>query len=108
MMKTVTQTVKDERTSPWVEVKADNVTKKTDKVKKTGDGGTYTLTLSDSLKYALCAIRGGKSEVNNSLKRAMNKSVSVINQKLKKNRTDFFAPGKLATPFPELARKRKK
>ena len=40
------------------------------------------------------------------MKKAMNKVVSVINQKLKNAKT-FFSQTKLPTPFPEVASRKK-
>lgn len=105
MQKTVTKRVNDPF-DPVVEAKADDVTTKYESVKKTGDSGTYTLILTDVLKYALDAIKGGKAEVDASLKRAMNKIVSVVNQKLKRRKNDFFAPAKIESPFPELKKRK--
>ena len=72
---------------------------------KDGNGGKYALVLDDNLRYALDAIKGGRAAVDMQMKKAMNKIVSVINQKLKKN-GGLFGPQKLETPFPEV-RKRK-
>lgn len=105
MYKTNTQRVSDPL-DPRVELKADEVTAKRETVTKRGDGGVYMLQLNDALRYALDALKGGRAEVDASLKRSMNKIVSVINQKLKKHRNDFFSPFKLDTPFPELKQRR--
>lgn len=96
-----------ESATPKVARKANEVTRKSETVqenKQTG-GGTYTLTLMDGLKYAQEAIRGGRAAVDTQMKKALNKIVATINQKLKKN-GGLLGPNKLDTPFPEV-RKRK-
>lgn len=78
MQKTNTKRVNDPL-NPVVEGKADEVTSKHESISKSGDGGTYALILTDVLRYALDAIKGGKSEIDASIKRAMNKIISVVN-----------------------------
>lgn len=106
MMRTVTKPINDGLPNPRIENVATRETTKRETVKQTGDKGTYTLTLLDSLKYALKAVRGGKSTVDIQTKKALNKITSVINQKLKKS-SDFFSPSKLPTPFPEVRQRKK-
>lgn len=107
MKKTATINVKDDF-NPVVEIKADDVTDKAEILQKNKDGSQakYGIILKDTLRYALDAIKGGKSEIDACLKRSMNKIVSVINQKIKRRKDTFFKPQQLETPFPEL-RKRK-
>jgi len=71
-----------------------------------GNGGKYSLVLYDNLRYAADAIKGGRQAVNVQMKKAMNKIVSIINRKIPDGGT-FFGTKKLATPFPEVVRKRK-
>lgn len=101
-----TSTVKiNEPTPAAVALKASQLTKKNERVTKSGDGGVYQLALSDDLRYALLALKGGQSSVELALKKAMNKVVSVINHKTKA--TDFFGNKvKLPTPFPEIRKKK--
>ena len=63
------------------------------------------MVLDDNLRYALAAIKGGQVAVDTQLKKAMNKIVSVINQKIKKN-GGLFGDGKLDTPFPEVRQRK--
>ena len=64
------------------------------------------MVLYDNLRYAADAVKGGRQAVNVQMKKAMNKIVSIINKKIPDGGT-FFGPKKLATPFPEVVRKRK-
>ena len=107
MMKTNTKNVND-NVSARVNQKAKEVTEKREIIAKSNDGkgGKYSLVLVDELNYALDAVKGGKATVDIQMKKAMNKIVSIINQKLKKTGDSFFGPKKLETPFPEV-RKRK-
>ena len=102
MFKTNTKRVNDGMLSPKVEKKADMTTRKYELAlpKSDGGGGTYTLALEDNLKYALDALKGGQSQVSIQMKKASNKVISIINQKLKNN--SFFTNQKLPTPFPEV------
>ena len=61
MYKTNTKRVNDGTLNPVVENTANSVTRKSERVNRKGDAGTYTLTLSDNLRYALKAIKGGKA-----------------------------------------------
>lgn len=102
MMRTFTKNVSD--TVPQrVTQKAKEVTTTREIIAKAkdGNGGKYALVLDDNLRYALDAIKGGRAAVDIQMKKAMNKIVSVINQKLKKN-GGLFGPQKLDTPFPEV------
>ena len=105
MMKTVSKPVND-NVPINVSVLAEKVTKKTEIVRKDGDKGHYGLILTDNLLYALDAIKGGYATVETQLKKAMNKIVSVINQKIKKN--GFLEDKQIPTPFPELRARKKK
>lgn len=107
MQKTFTKNVAD-NVPAHVTLKAKQVTEHREIIAKSndGNGGKYALVLNDNLLYALDAIKGGKAQVDMQMKKAMNKIVSVINQKLKKN-GGLLGPNKLDTPFPEV-RSRKK
>ena len=59
--------------------------------------------LKRSLRYAIAAVKGGKPEVDLAMKKALNKVVSQINHKFKDG---FLQPKMLATPFPEIVKKR--
>lgn len=108
MMKTYTGKKENDNVPAYVSAKANMMTKTYETVSKNqqAEGGTYTLTLTDALNYALDAIRGGKVQVDTQMKKAMNKIVSVINHKIPDGKT-FFSPQKIETPFPELVRNRK-
>lgn len=78
MMKTVTKRVND-NVPINVSALAETVTKKTEIVRKDGDRGHYGLILTDELRYAMDAVKGGSATVDIQTKKAMNKIVSVIN-----------------------------
>ena len=107
MMKTFNKGIAD-NVPAYVTAKASQVTKKTEAVHQNAQtkDGTYVLTLTDALNYALDALKGGRAEVDIQLKKAMNKIVSVINMKMK-DTDKFFGPTKLPTPFPEIVSKRR-
>ena len=66
MMKTYTGKMENDNVPARVTSKANMMTKAHEKVSKNqqAEGGTYTLTLTDALNYALDAIRGGKGQVD--------------------------------------------
>ena len=107
MFKTGTKNIND-NVPMRVTAKANATTQTKEIIAKAADntGGKYALVLYDNLKYAVDAIKGGKAAVDIQLKKAMNKIVSVINRKIPDADT-FFGNKKLATPFPDLVRKRK-
>lgn len=107
MMKTFNKGVVD-NVPAYVTAKAQQVTRKTETVQQNSasKSGTYTLTLTDVLKYAIDAIKGGKAQVDIQLKKAMNKIVSVMNMKMK-DTDKFFGPSKLPTPFKEIVSKKR-
>ena len=107
MMKTATTKVND-NVPMRVNMKARQLTETKEIIAKSndGNGGKYSLTLHDNLKYAIDAIKGGRATVDTQMKKAMNKMVSVINKKMPDG-SSFFGKKKLPTPFPELVRKRK-
>lgn len=105
MFRTNTKTVNDGVFDPLVENKASQVTDKAELVQQRGDGGTYSLVLSDNLRYALDAVKGGRSNVETAFKKAANKVVSVINRKISGGR--FLEAEKLDTPFPEVRQRRR-
>lgn len=69
---------------------------------KTPDG--YQLHLEDDLNYAVNALKGGYSDVENSMKKALNKTVATINQKIPDGAT-WFGRGKIPLPFPEVRKR---
>ena len=97
MMKTVTKRVND-NVPINVSALAETVTKKTEIVRKDGDKGHYGLILTDELRYAMDAVKGGSATVDIQLKKAMNKIVSIIRRKTK-NLIGVKPP---EVPFPEL------
>jgi len=106
MMKTVTKSVSDNVPARVTE-KAKELTSHREVIAKSSDGsgGKYALILDDDLLYALKAIKGGRQQVDVQMKKAMNKIVSTINMKLKKN-GGAFGPQKLEVPFPEVRQRR--
>lgn len=97
MMKTVTKRVND-NVPINVSALAETVTKKTEIVRKDGDKGHYGLILTDELRYAMDAVKGGSATVDIQTKKAMNKIVSIIRRKTK-NLIGVKPP---EVPFPEL------
>lgn len=97
MMKTVTKRVND-NVPINVSALAEAVTKKTEIVRKDGDKGHYGLILTDELRYAMDAVKGGSATVDIQTKKAMNKIVSIIRRKTK-NLIGIKPP---EVPFPEL------
>ena len=73
-------------------------------VKESESGGTYTLDLTDNLRYAIDAVIGGRAGVNTAFKKALNKIVGNINHRIKGS--DFWGNGKIETPFPEIMKAR--
>lgn len=106
MQKTYSKKKINDDVSLNVSVKADDVTTKREHILK-GDRGRakYSLTLEDSLRYALDAIKGGRAMVDTALRKAMNKIVSVVNRKIKGGR--FLEAETLPAPFPELKQRKK-
>lgn len=87
MFKTNTKKVNDGPLDPIVSNKADEVTVKLETAagRPDGAGGVYRLTLIDGLRYAMSAIKGGRATVDVQMKKAANKIVHIINQRLAKN-----------------------
>jgi hypothetical protein len=102
MMKTNTKSVSD-NVPARVSKKASDVTKVKQLVRKGTTDGLYGLVLEDDLNYALSAIKGGKATIDISMKKAMNKIASVVNNRMKK----ILNKKVIDVPFPELVRKRK-
>ena len=104
MMKTCTVKVND-IVSPKVNAKARETTEHREVIAraKDGNGGKYALILEDNLRYATDAVKGGRPAVDLAMKKALNKVVSQINHKFKDG---FLQRKKLATPFPEIVKKR--
>ena len=108
MHKTATNQNPQDNVPRQVTAKAQQLTTAKEIIAKSndGNGGKYSLVLYDNLRYAADAVKGGRQAVNVQMKKAMNKIVSIINKKIPDGGT-FFGPKKLATPFPEVVRKRK-
>jgi len=105
MMRTSTKRVNDP-VPQRVTSKARELTDSREVVAKSQNGGKYALVVSDNLRYALAAIKGGRQMVDMAAKKAANKTTAVINRTIAKN-GGLLGPSKLPTPFPELTRKRK-
>ena len=105
MMKTGTKRVAD-AVPQRVTAKAKQLTESREVIAKNQTGGKYALVVNDNLRYALAAIKGGRTMVDTAMKKAANKTVAVINRCVGKQ-SGFLSPRKLPTPFPELTRKRK-
>lgn len=71
-------------------------------ISKTADKAVYNLDLYDELLYATLALKNGKSDIELAAQKAMNKVVSVMNQKCKK----LLGFQKIETPFPEIMKRR--
>lgn len=74
------------------------------KVQRFVRGEEYAIRASDTLNYATLALKGGKAQVDVALKKAMNKMVSVLNQKMKNK--EFLGFQKLPAPFPEVKQRK--
>lgn len=107
MHKTATINVSD-TPDPIVDDVAKSNTSKLESVQKTSDGGIYKLTLTDNLRYALDAVKGGRAGVDTALKKSMNKIVATINRKVfKRSDGGFLSTKPIPTPFPSLRRRKK-
>lgn len=96
-------TIKDAvQYSQRVNMFAEKMAVKNEKISETDSGGNYHLEFFDNLRYALLALKGGQGEVDRCLKNAMNSITAVINKKCEK----FISFDKLPTPFPEVAHRR--
>lgn len=105
MMKTNTNQKVNDAVTYLANKTAQEVTHKREVIAKAkdGNGGKYGLILVDELRYAFDAIKGGRAEVENAMKRALNKITHQINNKISKG--DFLFARKLETPFPEVRKK---
>lgn len=86
---------------------ANALTSFNEEIKQNDNGGTYTVTISDNLKYAIKAIKGGQNSVNVAFQKALNKVAGNIAHKLGDKNTDFFGNKVIDTPFPELKQRGK-
>lgn len=73
-------------------------------ISRTSDRAIYNLDLYDELLYATAALKNGKGDLELAAQKAMNKVVSVMNQKCK----NILGFQKIDTPFPELVKRRAK
>lgn len=67
---------------------------------------TYRLSLTDELDYAVDAVKGAQGGIDDAMKKALNKTVSVINMKMPDG-AKFFGMDKLPMPFPEVAQRKR-
>lgn len=81
---------------------ADRTTKKVESRTKE----TYRLSLTDELDYAVDAVKGKQGGIDDAMKKALNKTVSVINMKMPDG-AKFFGMDKLPMPFPEVAQRKR-
>ena len=88
-----------------VEAVARGVVRKGETVRETPEGGVYTLTMQDMLRYATAALKNGRADVSLALQKAANKTISTINHAVKDGKA-FFSD-RLPTPFPEITRSRR-
>lgn len=101
MVKTNTKGPSD-LVSARVYAKANECTEKRDVIARDSTGGgKYALLLYDNVRYAARALKGGSAAVDVAIKKAANKTVSVIQQKCK----NLLLPGELSTPFPEVTKR---
>lgn len=73
-------------------------------ISQTQDRAFYNLDLFDELLYAESALKNGKSDIELSIQKSMNKIASNINRKCK----DLLLFKPIETPFPELVKRRAK
>lgn len=109
MMKTSDMNVNDNGINQKTRTQAQKQTETREVVATSTDGsgaGKYMLYVCDKLKYALDAVKGGKSAVDVAMKRALNGITAQISKKIKT--VDFLGRKMtLPTPFPEVKGKRK-
>lgn len=67
-------------------------------------GDQYALLIVDNIDYSIAALKGGESSISLAMMRASNK---IAGRLAKWHETHFFSE-KVATPFPEIVRPRKK
>lgn len=89
-----------EKFSQRVNAKAYEVTRIAEAVMPNANGGVYTLTALDNLRYAQNALKGGAADIDTAIKKAVNKCVGNITHRFKDR--GFFNPGDLPPCFPEV------
>lgn len=65
-------------------------------------GKVFSLDFEDKLNYCIGALQGGRSDVDTSIKSALNSTIGYINKKVARNANIFTK--KYEIPFPELAK----
>lgn len=81
-----------------------NATRTTETVVKTADGGVYTLTALDNLRYAKKAVKGGDAAIDLAVRKAVNKCVGMITHRF--SGKDFFRPGDLPPVFADIKQRK--
>ena len=94
-----------EKFSRRVNAKAYEVTRTAEAVTQNRNGGVYTLTALDNLRYAQSALKGGSADIDIAIKKAVNKCVGQITHQFK--RKDYFDPHDLPPCFPEVKQARR-
>lgn len=93
-----------EKFSQRINAKAYEVTRTAEGVKANANGGVYTLTALDNLRYAKNALKGGSADIDVAIKKAVNKCVGQITHRFKDSK--FFNPGDLPLAFSEVKSRR--
>ena len=93
-----------EKVTQRVNAKAYEVTRIAEAVMPNANGGVYTLTALDNLRYAQSALKGGSADIDAAIKKAVNKCVGNITHRFKDR--GFFNPGDLPPCFPEVKSRR--
>lgn len=93
-----------ETVSQRVNRKAYAETRTSETVLKTPTGGVYTLTALDNLRYAKLAVKGEDAAIDLAVRKAVNKSVGLIQHRFKDK--SFFSPGDLPPVFPEIKQRK--
>lgn len=68
------------------------------------NSGTCSVSVSDSLRYAVNALKGGPADLEMAMQKAANRTVGIINHHWKRQVFDYPP---LPTPFPEVAGRRR-
>jgi len=75
-------------------------------VREMNSGDNYVISMSDTLDYAMDAVKGGDSGLDNSIQKAINMAVATINHKLSTSQNAWYSMTRLETPFPEVKKRK--
>jgi hypothetical protein len=84
--------------------KAQRIASQAINISTSGEGGTFTLTVRDELRYSLPALKGGHYALDMAMAKAANK---IAGRLAKWQETHFFDGERITTPFPEIVSRRR-